>query len=94
MSSLWRGKEVPKVGEDFRLARGDFREIADPCRAGRPGGILSKPALDARLEETADTQRRRVEAMWGCLEKLPDDSTTTTVLLPEDVRAQCVLKSA
>lgn len=48
-------------------------------RAGRMGEILSElalDALDARLEETADSQRRRVEAMRGCIEKLPEESRT------------------
>jgi len=48
-------------------------------RAGRMGEILSElalDALDARLEETADSQRRRVEAMRGCIEKLPEESKT------------------
>ena len=46
-------------------------------RAGRLGEILSQLALDAleaRMEETADPQRQRVEAMRVCLEKLPDES--------------------
>ena len=46
-------------------------------RAGRLDEILSElalDALDARLEETADSQRQRVEAMRVCLEKLPDES--------------------
>lgn len=46
-------------------------------RAGRLDEILSElalDALDARLEETADAQRQRVEAMRVCLEKLPDES--------------------
>lgn len=48
-------------------------------RAGRMGDILSElalDALDARLEETADSQRQRVEAMRHCMEKLPDESRT------------------
>ncbi|MGB8165916.1 MAG: sigma-70 family RNA polymerase sigma factor [Chthoniobacteraceae bacterium] len=46
-------------------------------RAGRLDEILSElalDALDARLEETADSQRQRAEAMRVCLEKLPDES--------------------
>lgn len=48
-------------------------------RAGRLGEILSQlalDALDARMEETADPQRQRREAMRVCLEKLPDESRT------------------
>jgi RNA polymerase sigma-70 factor (ECF subfamily) len=48
-------------------------------RAGRFGEILSElalDALDARLEECGDAQRRRAEAMRVCMEKLPDESRT------------------
>ena len=48
-------------------------------RAGRLGEILSElalDALDARLEETADSQRQRAEAMRWCMEKLPEESRT------------------
>jgi RNA polymerase sigma-70 factor (ECF subfamily) len=46
-------------------------------RAGRLGEILSELALDAleaRLEETGDAQRRRMAAMRACVEKLPEKS--------------------
>ena len=46
-------------------------------RAGRLDEILSELALDAldtRLEELADSQRQRVEAMRVCVENLPEDS--------------------
>jgi len=48
-------------------------------RAARLGEILSElalDALDARLEESGDAQRRRAEAMRGCVEKLPEESRT------------------
>jgi RNA polymerase sigma-70 factor (ECF subfamily) len=48
-------------------------------RAGRFGEILSElalDALDARLEEIGDAQRRRVEAMRVCMERLPEESKT------------------
>lgn len=48
-------------------------------RAGRLGMILSElalDALDARLTETADSQRHRMEAMGACMEKLPEESRT------------------
>ena len=46
-------------------------------RAGRLDEILSELALDTldtRLEELADSQRQRVEAMRECVENLPEDS--------------------
>ena len=46
-------------------------------RAGRFDEILSELALDeldTRLEELADSQRQRVEAMRLCVENLPEDS--------------------
>ncbi len=48
-------------------------------RAGRFGEILSEvalDALDARLEEAADSQRPRAAAMQTCLQKLPEESRT------------------
>lgn len=46
-------------------------------RAGRLDGILSELALDAletRMEERGAMDRRRMEAMRVCVEKLPEDS--------------------
>jgi RNA polymerase sigma-70 factor (ECF subfamily) len=46
-------------------------------RAGRLDEILSElalGALDTRLEELADSQRQRVEAMRLCVENLPEES--------------------
>jgi RNA polymerase sigma-70 factor (ECF subfamily) len=48
-------------------------------RAGRLDEILSEmalDALDAGLEETSDAQRRRMEAMRGCIANLPEHSRT------------------
>ncbi len=48
-------------------------------RSHRLSEILSElalDALDARLEEIGDAQRRRMEAMRGCMAKLPEESRT------------------
>jgi RNA polymerase sigma factor (sigma-70 family) len=58
-------------------------------RAGRLGEILSElalDALDARLEDAGDAQRRRMEAMRGCMEKLPEESRTLLRMRYDEVR--------
>jgi len=58
-------------------------------RAGRLGEILGElalDALDARLEDASDAQRRRMEAMRGCMEKLPEESRTLLRMRYDEVR--------